>query len=77
MAQLQILYSSWLDQDIVGWIQVSLCPQSLAWLIGFDGNHSLLFIVNIAAIMLRPDIYNIMVITFALSMEGQQFKPYT
>ena len=23
MAQLQMLYSEWLDQDLVGWIQVS------------------------------------------------------
>ena len=24
MAQLQMLYSEWLDQDLVGWIQVNL-----------------------------------------------------
>ena len=46
MAQLQMLYSEWLDQDLVGWIQVSLLPQSLAWLRGFGANHSLLFIVQ-------------------------------
>ena len=46
MAQLQMLYSEWLDQDLVGWIQVSLLPQSLAWLLGFGANHTLLFIVQ-------------------------------
>ena len=37
MAQFTMLYSEWLDQDLVGWIQVSL-------LLG--ANHSLLFIVQ-------------------------------
>ena len=46
MAQLQMLYSEWLDQDLVGWIQVSLLSQSLALLLGFGANHSLLFIVQ-------------------------------
>ena len=27
MAQLQMLYSEWLDQDLVGWIQINLLPQ--------------------------------------------------
>ena len=38
--------SEWLDQDLDGWIQVSLLPQSSAWLIGFGSNHSLLFILQ-------------------------------
>ena len=59
MEQLQMLYSEWLDhllfivqysecldQDLVGWIQASLLPQSLAWLLGYGTNHSLLFIVQ-------------------------------
>ena len=46
MTQLQMLYGDWLDQDLVGWIQVSLHPQSLAWLLGSGANHSLLFIVQ-------------------------------
>ena len=29
MTQLQMLYSEWLDQDLVGWIQVSLLPHYL------------------------------------------------
>ena len=29
MAQLQMLYSEWLDQDLVGWIQVNRLPQHL------------------------------------------------
>ena len=32
--QLQMLYSEWLDQDLVGCIQINLLPQSLAWLLG-------------------------------------------
>ena len=58
MAQLKMLYGEWLDQDLVGWIQVSLLPHSLAWLLGSSTNHSLLFIFNIDAIILRPDQYN-------------------
>ena len=46
MAQLQMLYSEWLDQNVVGWIQVNLLPQSLAWLLGFGAKHSLLFFVQ-------------------------------
>ena len=46
MAQLQMLYSEWLDQNLVGWIQVNLLPQSLAWLVGFGTNHCLLFSVQ-------------------------------
>ena len=42
-----MLYNSeWLDQELVGWIQISLLPQSLAWLLGFGANHSLLFFVQ-------------------------------
>ena len=29
-----------------GWIKVLLLPQSLVWLLGFGGNHSLLFFVQ-------------------------------
>ena len=46
MAQLQILYTEWLDEDLVGWIQINLLPQSLAWLFGFDANHSFLVFVH-------------------------------
>ena len=55
-----MLYSEWLDQDRVGWIQVSLLTQSLAWLLGFGANHSLCLFFNIGAIILRPDKYNIL-----------------
>ena len=42
-----MLYNSeWLDQELVGWIQISLLPQSLAWLLDFGANHSLLFFVQ-------------------------------
>ena len=41
-----MLYSEWLDQDLVGWIQVNLLPQSLAWLLGYDAHHSLFFFVQ-------------------------------
>ena len=41
-----MLYSEWLDQNIVGWFQINLLPQSLAWLLGFGANHSLLFFVQ-------------------------------
>ena len=58
MTQLQVLYSEWLDQDLVGWIQVSVRPQSLAWLLGSGVDHSLLLLFNIGAISLRPDQYN-------------------
>ena len=44
MTQLHMLYSSWLDQDLAGWIEVLLLPQSLVWLLGFEGNHSLVFV---------------------------------
>ena len=42
------VYSSreWLDQDLFGWIQINLLPQSLAWLLGFGANHSLLLFVQ-------------------------------
>ena len=46
MAQLQMLYSDWLDKDLVGWIKVLLLPLLLAWLLGSGTNHSLLFIVK-------------------------------
>ena len=46
MAQLQMLNSEWLDQELVGWIPVNLLPQSLAWLLGFGASHSLLFFVH-------------------------------
>ena len=58
MTQFQMLYSYWLDQLLVGWIRILLLPQSLVWLLGFGANHSLLFIVHIGAIILKPDIYN-------------------
>ena len=35
-----------LDQDLVGWIQINLLPQPLAWLLGFGANHSLLFFIQ-------------------------------
>ena len=35
-----------LVQDLVGWIYINLLPQSLAWLLGFGANHSLLFFVQ-------------------------------
>ena len=41
-----MLYGEWLDQDLVGWIQVSLRPQSLAWLLGSGANHSPLSIAQ-------------------------------
>ena len=50
-----MLYSCWLNQLLVGWTEVLLIPQSLVWL-GFGTKHSSLF--NIDAIILRPDIYN-------------------
>ena len=40
-----MLYSEWLDQDLVGRIQIIL-PQSLAWLLGFGGNLGQLFFVQ-------------------------------
>ena len=46
MAQLQMLYIEWLDQDLVGWIQINLLPQFLVWILGFVANHSLLFFVQ-------------------------------
>ena len=46
MAKLLMLCSKWLDQDLVGWIQINLLPQSLAWLLGFGTNHSLFFFVQ-------------------------------
>ena len=46
VAQLQMLYSCWLDQLLDGWIEVLPLPQSLVWLFGFGANHSLLFIVQ-------------------------------
>ena len=46
MAQLQMLYSDWLDQHLVGWIRELLLPQNSVWLLGFGGNHSLLFFVQ-------------------------------
>ena len=58
MTQLQMLYSSWLDKDLAGWIEVLLLPPSLVWLLGFGGNHSLLSMFNIAAIIFGPDKYN-------------------
>ena len=33
-------------QLLAGWIEVSILPQSLVWLLGFGGNHSLLFFVQ-------------------------------
>ena len=36
----------WLDQFLVGWIEVLLLPQPLVWLLGFSNNHSLLSIVQ-------------------------------
>ena len=58
MTQLQMLNCSWLDQELFGWIEVLLLPQSLVRLLGFGGNHSLLSLFNTAAIILRPDKYN-------------------
>ena len=40
------VHSEWLDQDLVDWIQINLLPQSLAWLLGFGTNYSLLFFVQ-------------------------------
>ena len=59
MAQLQMLYSEWLDQDLVVRIQVKSPPTifSLASL-GFGGNLSQLVCVNISSIILRPAKYN-------------------
>ena len=41
-----MLYSEWLDQDLVGWIQINLLSQSISWLLGFGANHSILFFVQ-------------------------------
>ena len=59
MAHLQMLHSEWLDQDLVGRIQIKSPPTifNLASL-GFGGNLSQLFFVNILSIILRPDKYN-------------------
>ena len=46
MAQLQMLFSEWLDQDLVNWIQVNLLSQYLAWFLVLGANHSLLFFVQ-------------------------------
>ena len=53
-----MLYSEWLDQDLVR-IQNKSPPIifSLASF-GFGGNLSQLFFVNIPSIILRPDKYN-------------------
>ena len=42
MTQLQMLYSCWLDQLLVGYLKLSLLPQSLVWVLGFGTNHSVL-----------------------------------
>ena len=54
-----MLYSEWLDQDLVARIQNKSPPIifSLAFL-GFGGNLSQLFFVKIPSIILRPDKYN-------------------
>ena len=54
-----MLYSEWLDPDLVGRIQNKSPPIifSLASL-GFGGNLSQLFFVNNPSILLRPDKYN-------------------
>ena len=43
---IDVKYSCWLDQLLLGWIEVSLLPQSLVWFLGFGCNHSLLFFVQ-------------------------------
>ena len=59
MAHLLMLYSEWLDQDLVASIQNKSPPIifSLDFL-GFGGNLSQLFFVNMSSIILRPDKYN-------------------
>ena len=41
------------DQDLVGWIQINILPQSLTWLLGFGANHSQWY--HIGTLILRPD----------------------
>ena len=73
MTKFLMLYSSWQDQDLVGWIEVLLLPQSLVWLLGFGGNHSLLSLFNIADIILRPDKYNnTFIFSVTLSVKDRQ-----
>ena len=61
MAHLQMLYSEWLDKDLVAGIQNKSPPIifSLASF-GFGGNLNQLFFVNNPSILLRPDKYNIL-----------------
>ena len=55
-----MLYSEWLDQDLVGRIQNKFHPIIFSLdSLGFGGNLSQLFFVNIPSIILRPDKYNI------------------
>ena len=58
MAQLQMLYSEWLDKDLVSWILVRHLPQPLAELLGFGPTIAYCLWFNIGAIILRPDKYN-------------------
>ena len=48
-----------MDQDLVCWIQVSLSPQSLAWLLGFGSNLAYCSLFQHCRYhVARPDIYN-------------------
>ena len=54
-----MLYNEWLDQDLVGRIQNK--PPTIIFSLaslGFGGNLSQLFFVNIPSIILRPNKYN-------------------
>ena len=59
MAQLQMLYSEWLDQELVGRIQIKSPPTIFSlWLFGFGGNLTQLFFVQYSLHHIEANKYN-------------------
>ena len=55
-----MFYSEWLDQDLVGRIQIKSLPKNFSlafW--GFEGTLANCSLFNILSIILRPDKFNI------------------